>query len=338
MKKTFEKFTCIVFIVVLSVIFSSCPIRTGNYVALGDSVAAGYGLSPEDRYTDILYNIIKEEENIVEYINLAVTGYTTTMLLELLNNLRGEELRIISNAKIITLNIGGNNILGPFKNYLSDMQSQIVSGRENIKSGAMDVITGSAGILSKVISRIEDIIENPERILDIGDYGSEIGELKTGADNFMSGTREIISGYQGIFSTIDGSFSDELRKELENGVKIFSQEFNSIITLIKKMAPKATIVVNTVYNPIPQEVLRSSVEFSNAADKFIESINNIIVSQSKSRKYLVSDVYPHFTNQINMTNFNLNPYVGNMSLDIVHPNAVGQNLIAQLNYETLKKK
>ena len=286
MKKSIKYVLAIKLIICLTILLTSCQEEPkNNFIALGDSVAYGYGLSlQEESYPAIFYSMLENEEAFDNYYNLAVNGFTTTKLLEYLNNISTKELNDLKNARIVTLNIGGNNVLVPFMNYLSNLQAV------------------------------------------------------TGMENIISGTSDILEGYLDIIDIIYGSFSPELTDELEKGITAFSDEFKEIITWIEKNAPKATIIVNTVYNPVPPEVLMSSIEISIIANMLVESMNNIIIQESKSRRYLVSDIYANLSNQLDMMIFNINPFIGDISFDIVHPNADGHRIIAQLNYETFMQR
>jgi len=306
------------------------------YIALGDSVPSGYGLaSPEESYPAIFYELLKTEDFVDEYKNMAVSGYTTTMLLELLSNMDDENLSIIRNARIITLNIGGNNILIPFLEYLADLK--VKTGADNIKTGTGELLSGTEeliyGIIAEVQSRTSESDENESGFNGII---SGLKGMAKGLFNTLSGAWNILLGSPEAVSTFSGSFSADLKKELDNDVQTFSDEFIKIITWIETHAPKATIIVNTVYNPFPHEVLNMSLEFFNAANVYIESMNNIIIEESKTRGYLLIDTYTHLTNQLNMMNLNLDPSAGEISFDI-HPNSEGHNLIAQLNYNSFKE-
>jgi len=308
------------------------------YIALGDSVSTGYGLAAnEGSYSKIFYELLKNEGYIDNYINLAVNGFTTTLLLEYLKNIDAENLDILKTAHIVTLNIGGNNILLPFLGYFSNLE--FLSGAGTIRSGAEGIISGALNIISGIRSGTgNSILDLDESRSAVTNVISGIGNIITGIGSIISGTGEIVSGSPDVLYTLSGSFSHELRNELEKGVRAFSEEFKEIITLIKTYAPNATLIVNTIYNPIPQDILRSSLEISVAANAFIESMNNIIIQESRLKGFLVTDIYTPFSNQLNMMNFNINPFAGNLSFDIVHPNADGHKLIAQLNYETFMQK
>ena len=117
-----------------------------TYIALGDSVSSGYGLIgylqyPKGRHTTVLFEKLQYGNHVDEYVNMATSGFTTTMLLEFLHNLDNETLKYFQNAHVITLNIGGNNILTPFLEYLSAMQ--IISGVDNVRTSTGITLTGA---------------------------------------------------------------------------------------------------------------------------------------------------------------------------------------------------
>ncbi len=89
-----------------------------NYIALGDSIASGYIPGKihldKDCYAYLLKSDMEKCENkIICYENVAVSGQPTQSLLLQLQSLD------LSNADIITISIGSNDILIPFKNLIS---------------------------------------------------------------------------------------------------------------------------------------------------------------------------------------------------------------------------
>jgi len=311
------------------------------YIALGASVPSGYGLngysaSPEGRYPSILFKKLKPENVIDEYYNMASSGFTTTTLLEKLNNMGRDELRLFRNARIVTVNIGGNNILMPFLTYLSD--SQLVSGAGNIRTGTGGVISGAWGVLHEILSGVGNLVSDSAKTsFSIGGAIRGLRGMLSGLGELIGGTREMIAGSSNAVSAWRGQISPELETVLKKGVQTFSDEFKKIIIWFERNAPNATIIVNTIYNPIPQDILMVSVPISNWANAYIGSINDIIVEESKSRGFLVTDINFHFSNRPELMNFNLNPFSGGLSIDIVHPNIRGHNLIAQLNHTTFSQ-
>jgi len=87
------------------------------YVALGDSVPAGYALSdPSACCVQQFSDLMTESGYPNSVYNYAVSGITTGELLTSLQNMQTdnpEGLNNLQNASVITVNIGGNNMLGP---------------------------------------------------------------------------------------------------------------------------------------------------------------------------------------------------------------------------------
>ena len=277
-------------------------------IALGDSVAAGYGLDSVYERTTVMFRQKLEDSGytyIEYYINKAVDGYTTTRVLNLLNNMDEEQRNLFENARIITLNIGGNNILSPFREYLS----------QSVDFG-------------------EVISEGVDGIAEADGFGEALG-------GFILAIAEAIRDAITIAATdaaavLTGSFTPELEELLEQGTQRFITEFREIITWLETAAPNATIIVNTVHNPLPPQILIIPVELSNRAEELISAMNSVIFEESEARGFLVADVHARFTDEAyitELTAFNLNPLVGELSIDIIHPNAYGHSIIAQLKYE-----
>ena len=328
-------------VVISSILIASCSNQQRYYIALGDSISSGYGLAtPDESHSAIFFTLLKNERYVDDYVNFAADGFTTAMLLELLHGLDGADLRVFRNARVITVNIGGNNILLPFMNYLASLR--IAPGADSIRDGAGGILSGVWGVISGVGNIIQESDLNAPGIADVI---SGVGGMVSGARDIIIGSGEIISTSINIFSTFAGSFSPELRAELENAIEAFSEEivafseeFIEIIAWLERNAPRATVIVNTVYNPIPQEVLWASLGISSATSELLEAMNGMIIQESKSRRYLVTDIHSHLSNQPNLKKFNLNPFAGNLSFDIVHPNAEGHSLIAQLNFDAFMQR
>jgi len=297
------------------------------FIALGDSIPAGFGIEAEENYTSVFYQKLKEEGCADEYINMAENGKTTAMLLEFLNNTDEEELIAFQNAHVITLNIGGNNILLPFLKYMPNIADTVIAVSEigTIASDAAEVFTEARAIVENFSA--SDIF----RILDVL---SEISEI---LDDAASVFDRIISFRAGnLMPLLLGSFPAEAEIELNEGVNNFSAELKEIIDWLEINAPNATIIINTVYNPLPENIFGIRLEIFDTADRFVGIINDIIFEMQEEKSILVSDVHMHFKNEINIIdvmNFYLDLSSLNFNLDIIHPNSTGHKIIAELNYE-----
>ena len=93
-----------------------------------------------------------------------------------------------------------------------------------------------------------------------------------------------------------------------------------------------------IFNPTPQDILSISVPVSDWANTLVKSMNSTKKSESLVKNFLVTDVYSQFLNKLNLMSFNLNPLSGSLSLDLVHQNAAGHRLIADMNYVNYNEK
>jgi len=305
-----------------------------TFIALGDSVPSGFGLTgyrydSGGSYPSLLFEKLYREGYVDEFINMAVSGFTTTMLLEHLNSLDAEARSQFRNAEYVTLNIGGNNILTPFIEYL--LQLRLVYGADNFVDGAADVLEGMGAIFSWLWGTFVEDNHGNNTDIDVveglGDIIFGLRDMFFGAGNMILGTPEAVAPFAGLFSP-------ELAVMLLDGVDLFYHEFVEIIAWIEAAAPSATIIVNTVFNPIPPQVLFFSLSLSRWASILIGAINDVIIVESEERGYYVVNVYEYMSNRLDLMAFNLNPFGdGDISFDIIHPNAQGHALIAQMNFD-----
>jgi lysophospholipase L1-like esterase len=305
------------------------------YIALGDSVSFGFGVDEENRYADVLFARLKEEGFADEYVNMGANGYTTAMLLNYLKGLEDEDLEHFGNASVITVNIGGNNILAPFISYLPSINtiSDRISSAGDVVSGARDVVSGVwdfFGDFSISEFNISDLLEIPGFIMD------DVVPIFDDAANIFGGIIDF-----NVFSVIAillGSFPAELEAELQKGAEAFADELEEIIDWLEENAPDATVIVNTIYNPIPGEIMGLTFGFSSRADEFTSGMNAAVFELARERSVLVADVYSAFQNEqrvMDFMNFNLDVVSLILNFDIIHPNEAGHEIISGLNFNSL---
>jgi lysophospholipase L1-like esterase len=126
-------------IVVLAGLALALPTRAATaeapepavYLALGDSVAAGVGAEPraENGYVPVLYDTLTAARHCgggqargcrLDLVNLAVPGATTTTLIQTqlpaaveLLEARAATRTPVDDVRLVTLDIGGNDVFGP---------------------------------------------------------------------------------------------------------------------------------------------------------------------------------------------------------------------------------
>ena len=134
---------------------SSAP-PTRRYVALGDSIARGYGLDdPETQAYPALLRDRMQSYSEVEYANYAVDGQTSAGLLELLSN---GGAPMLDGADVVTVCIGANNLLGPTIGLLSEQLVELALDMPSLLRKYYEAITnGDASALEEVRSDLNGL-------------------------------------------------------------------------------------------------------------------------------------------------------------------------------------
>ena len=143
---------------------AGCADRTWDYVALGDSTPARYGVSHS--YVDYYAEFIEEDLGVqVEVHNYSRSGQTTSSLLGQLRD--REELReAIQEAEVITIWAGWNDLSTPLDKY----RSELCGGKDNldcIREAVAELNANVDAILDEILS-----LTSPRdaliRIADVG--------------------------------------------------------------------------------------------------------------------------------------------------------------------------
>ncbi len=118
--------------------------ETGGYVAFGDSIAAGYGLdSPAEAYPSVMAQTLG-----FRLQNLAKNGQTSTEMKARIAGLSDAEKRAVAEARLITISIGGNDLIGE-KNRQFVLTEALIS-----------VISGDYTMSDEMIGIYETLKEN----------------------------------------------------------------------------------------------------------------------------------------------------------------------------------
>ena len=90
-------------------------IKVSLYLALGDSITAGYGVSSSFSFPTIYANFLSRHHSDLCLLNQGVNGLTTSELLNLVRVNQGLR-HSITQAALITLTIGSNDFLNLIEN------------------------------------------------------------------------------------------------------------------------------------------------------------------------------------------------------------------------------
>ena len=170
MKRIINKFLniLIIFFLLIAYIFPIVSFANSNfttYVALGDSIAYGYGLANRD--TESYASRVKEKYNISEsnFQNLGISGMTCT---EFYQKIQEEDYtNAISNADLLTISIGSNELLGLVTRAVSEVTG-VPEDSANFVEEAQNVFL-NASILEKLnmLTEIYNMFTSEEMKLQI---------------------------------------------------------------------------------------------------------------------------------------------------------------------------
>jgi lysophospholipase L1-like esterase len=222
---------------------------THTYVALGDSITTGYGLV---NFND---NDIKNKSSSnnfvnklgkklgIKAINLGVEGLDSTRFLASILKPTADDQKAavaqIKKASVITISIGGNNVMLPLLDALNE---KLGKGKNIFVASSKEIKAAAIGLL-----------------------------LDGGIDKLQNNVIKAAATFSG---------DEKLKKQ---------GDFANIICAIKKLNPKAQIIVQTVYNPY-------DLPFTGFFDTAIKSMNAKIIKYSAGGKnYKVADVYSAFS-------------------------------------------
>lgn len=141
------------------------------YVALGDSIPAGYGLSSQNEaYPTLLGNDIN-----YKVLNLAKSGDTTS---DLLSKLKTSSFKSkLASASLVTISIGGNDLMHSAENIMTLLYGSEEAINEVFKNSMANLETIVSTVLSLVPSNCIVLFENIYNpYLSFGYMGQLVGQ------------------------------------------------------------------------------------------------------------------------------------------------------------------
>lgn len=228
-------------------------------VALGDSIARGYGLdNPETQaYPAILSSSIKAllDGVDVDYMNMAVDGMTTDGLLSLLQRSK----MAIKDADIVTLCIGANNILQPFLMSLGNAGGLFSSNGEVDDKALESFIDKSNAMLNseKFVKDMQSGVEQAARELP-----QILQTVKSYAPNAIIAVTTVFSPYHGMVLSVPylnksvklGEMSDKWVSLLNEQIKDAIEKENCVLVDIYEAFAKESDLINAVFKLMPPKL------------------------------------------------------------------------------------
>jgi len=180
------------------------------YLALGDSITTGYGLDDSE---ECFADLFAEEIGAAVTVNAAVDGLTAAVLVDALTDTAGTDyltyLAAISAADVITITIGGNDLMEAFYTVMTEIAaaSGVTVDAETIQSAFADPSGDNLTTVSSLLT-----------LLNASDWSAYLTDADTST-----------------------AFADAVAACVE--------DINNIAAAIKAANPDAVIVVANQYNP-----------------------------------------------------------------------------------------
>ena len=134
-----------------------------DYVALGDSISTGYGLAEgEPSFVTQL-----ADQSGLTVLNLAQNGATTQDVWNTLEGLEGADKSALENARLITLTVGGNDLMGALYTYLADTYNQA----NDTSYTAQDIQLALTGDASAPVSQLAVLLHLSTSLKSFVDTG-----------------------------------------------------------------------------------------------------------------------------------------------------------------------
>ena len=299
MKKLFNSKAISMIVVALVLINIMAPLKAEaavkkdfKYLALGDSIATGYGLEgyvPGTEQKDSYTSLVKSELGATSMTNLAIDGMNSTQLLGALDSAtKGSPIyESVVSAKIVTLTIGSNDVLQPFLGILAKE------------------FGGEVKDLNTIITNLMQ--------------GGEVGQL------------ELISKFENLNKETTGLRNNPaLNQGVNNFANNFPRIIEKIKTISPNTEIYVTNIYNPYKDvdfksPLDQT---SILDLDAIVEEYTEKLNNVFINGSlnysvididdKFEKAYTGQTIKHPLVNVDMAKYNFDP----------HPNAMGHKLIA----------
>ena len=219
-----------------------------NYVALGDSIPSGYGLQESEKaFPEFL-----AESNAYALENLAEEGITSATLLTKLAD--PEVVAKVAAADVITLTVGGNDLLDGLYNFLLGKYNADKEEEEQLEKAELQekLLNGDSALLAFAIGVLPEFAESDEVTASLTQF-----------------TQNLVK----IVGTIKTANPDV-------AVYVTSQ-YN----------PYSYLAADQADNPLLGASLKAVAE---AFESGVAALNSVITYSSLELKYTVVDVYTAF--------------------------------------------
>lgn len=206
-----------------------------TFVALGDSISTGYGLAgytppslTAPAYASESFVELLKTNNQFIGTNLALDGLTSAQLAAATNPnlLNGTQKAILQNASMISVTIGGNDLLGAFYTAMANAMSITVTP-ETMPAIMAAIIAGASGIpgtetqARQLFMAISSVVGNMTTI--VGNFGTQLTTIITNLKT-INPTAVI------VLQTIANPYKDVPNQSISGFLSQALDPFNTAIT------------------------------------------------------------------------------------------------------------
>ena len=220
---------------VLSVLLSLCLVLSllptaafaqgKSYVALGDSITTGYGLTgaENDSFAALVAN-----ENGYELTNLAEDGATSGDLLEVVQD--KENADILQNADLITITIGGNDLMGALYQFLADKYNEGKNESDQIDAQRVQIALVDetdeihSAVLLTALFNISNFATSNQADDALDMVADSLGAVIEQITSMNSDACVIVANQYNPYSHIEGTSAAAIVNAFEAGVKRLNSE------------------------------------------------------------------------------------------------------------------
>lgn len=190
---------------------SASAAGTGSYVALGDSISAGYGLNGELSFP-------KQLEQRTGYVLTDFSsndGVTSQDLLETLK--KPEVIAAVQRADVITITVGGNDLMNALYEYLADAPGVSMSA-EDIRKGLENGTIGT-GTLMKLMMELGDFPASSQASAALTTLGANLSRALAQIKGMNPDATCIVANQYNPYGHINNPFAADIVSTFEEGVQ-----------------------------------------------------------------------------------------------------------------------
>lgn len=268
-----------------------------RYVALGDSIT-----EPSDSYVSMVSKNLEKKYGKCTTDNLGVYGWTSGDLLDALTNPLNSKYKKIRNAvsqaDIITLDIGSNDALITIANIVAE----------------------SYGYSIENVEQIIKVNEMWAKKFEQGGFAAYMA--------YLSALRVGIKIHQRLY----------YGQEMPSALNKFEKNYISILKTLSALAPNAEVYIGNMYNPYVNAAPLglggfTVVDVDNYIGDYARKANKIISDNSDGR--VIVDIYNTINDPCyirgDVANYNYDPHPNQAG-----QNAIANKFIAAINNNTRK--